>query len=134
MCAPTRKSCGSAAAASVPAYDDAAESEPAGFGSDIGKTEGKSRCFQCFLSPPTDLNKNCSLYQADRKITRLPYNNVQQCFQKRLHHNHNMRLGLCQSYNSSYTLYFHPTSPICNSTRLTFSFRITILSYCTCRK
>lgn len=42
MCASTRKSCGSAAA-SVPLYD-AAASEPAGFGSDIGKTVGKSQC------------------------------------------------------------------------------------------
>lgn len=53
MCASTRKSCGSAAAAaSVPLYD-AAASEPAGFGSDIGKTVGKSQCFHSLLALPS---------------------------------------------------------------------------------
>lgn len=41
MCAPTRKSCGFAAASSVLSYDTAAL-ESAGIGSDIGATVGKS--------------------------------------------------------------------------------------------
>lgn len=65
MCAPTRKSCGSAARSwrSCLYDEDAAESEPAGFGSDIGKTEGKESVFSVL---------SVSSYGSKQKLLTLP--------------------------------------------------------------